>query len=258
MLDRVRPPRRRPKRDSDPGPSRGPGAAPAGAVTRAVDALRDKDPRRSDDLRAVLAEQHGRLGEMSHRFKNNLQTLSAIALLKARRTADAGARRALEDMADRIAALSTAFRVADLASGDDDRFDAKALFAELATELADGAERDRIALALDLEPAMLSGAAAAPLALLVSELVGNALRHAFPGGRAGRLRVSLRREGAAVRIAVEDDGVGVGRAGPPSEALGRALCEMLARQVGAQIAWEDAEPGTRVVVCLPGAPGSGR
>jgi two-component sensor histidine kinase len=106
--------------------------------------------RRTAELQAQLDAQHRQLGEMEHRVKNNLQTLSALTLLKARRTEEDSARRALLDMAARMSALSTAYRLTDPSS--DDGVDASALISEIAAELVASVEGERIALVLDLEP----------------------------------------------------------------------------------------------------------
>jgi two-component sensor histidine kinase len=83
---------------------------------------------------------------------------------------------------------------------------------------------------------------------LINELVTNALRHAFPDERRGHVAIAV---GAQGRIVVADNGVGLGAAAPSREAFGRSLAEMLARQIGAELRFEDAAPGTRAVVVLP-------
>jgi len=90
---------------------------------------------------------------------------------------------------------------------------------------------------------------AAPIALLINELVTNALRHAFPDERRGQVAIAV---GAQGRIVVADNGIGLSAAAPSREAFGRSLAEMLARQIGAELVFEDAAPGTRAVVMLPG------
>ncbi|HEX8664106.1 MAG TPA: sensor histidine kinase, partial [Beijerinckiaceae bacterium] len=108
-----------------------------------------------------------------------------------------------------------------------------------------------IRLDLDVEPFDVPERDAAALALLVNELVTNALRHAFPDGRKGRVSISARRSEGAARLTVEDDGVGLAAAAAASgEGFGRTLAEMLARQLKAELRWEDAAPGTRAVLVL--------
>ena len=207
--------------------------------------------RRTAELRAELDSQHRRLREMGHRVKNNLQTLSALTLLKARRTEEESARRALLNMAERIGALSTAYRLSD-PSGEE-RVDASALIAEIAAELVASLEGDRVTLALELEfePVAVGVEAAAPLALLVNELIGNTLRHDFPERRAGRLTIGARRDADGARLTISSDCGEPPRAKASGDAFGRTLCEIFARQIKAELTFEEAGSGTRAVVLLP-------
>ena len=90
---------------------------------------------------------------------------------------------------------------------------------------------------------------AIPIALLVTEAISNAYRHAFPSGRGGTIDVTLQSDGAGIRL-VADDGVGLseqrrgGRAGRDAR-IGLTLIEMLAKQIGGQVAIRGGE-GTQV------------
>ena len=86
---------------------------------------------------------------------------------------------------------------------------------------------------------------------MINELVTNAVRHAFPNGRKGRLTIGASHSGGDLRIVVEDDGVGMNGTAVASEGFGRTLAEMLARQIRGKLSWEDACPGTRAVVVVP-------
>jgi two-component sensor histidine kinase len=200
---------------------------------------------RAAELEAALAAQSRRLRELDHLTRNNLQTLSAITLLKARRCEDADTRRSLQTVAERIGAVSAAHRALD-PENPKGRFDVSAFVADLAADLAATIDAERIGLTLDLEPLEAPERDAAAIALLVNELVTNALRHAFPDQRKGRIAIAIRADG---RIVVADNGIGM-PAAPPRDAFGRVLAEMLARQLGAELRLEDARPGTRVVVML--------
>jgi two-component sensor histidine kinase len=240
MLKRLRAPLRRIEDETKSGLPRRRGPAPVSA------AIEDEVRRRTVDLEAALEARSRRLREFDHLAKNNLQTLASIILLKARRSQSVKARRSLLGMAERITALSTAHRLldpADPAGG----FDVGAFVDDLASEFAAGVDSRRIAIVLDLQPLQIAERDAAPIALLVNELVTNALRHAFPGARKGRVAITVSGEG---RIVVEDDGVGLDAAAPPREAFGRSLAEMLARQIRAELIFENAAPGTRAVVLL--------
>jgi two-component sensor histidine kinase len=89
---------------------------------------------------------------------------------------------------------------------------------------------------------------AIPCAMIVHELVVNSFKHAFPGERAGRVKVACRREAdGSVRVAVEDDGIGMPERsrGEPGSGLGWTLIETFARQLKASLVVERGA-GTRV------------
>jgi two-component sensor histidine kinase len=89
---------------------------------------------------------------------------------------------------------------------------------------------------------------AVPLGLIVNELVTNALKHAFPYDRSGKVLVVLKR-GFSLHLLVEDNGVGCPL--HKNERLGSRLTRLLAEQLGAKLAWEEASPGCRVRVEFP-------
>ena len=213
-------------------------------------ALEAEVARRTGDLQAALDQKTALLHEVEHRVKNNLQVVSSLVLLKARRVQETGAQKVLNNVAERISALSTVYRL--LYSGSDvSRFDMREFVTDLSGDLMYAADPDRIELALEVEPIGVSSAKATPLALLIHELMANAIRHAFPEDRRGRLRVTAERLEGAVRITVEDDGVGLDAKPKPPEAFGRTLVDMLARQLRAALDYEDGRPGTRAVVQVP-------
>jgi two-component sensor histidine kinase len=222
----------------------------AARALKAAQAQLGEAERRARDLQTELDRKTTLLQEIDHRMKNNLQIVSSLVLLKARRVPDKAAQQALYNMSERISALTMVHRLLHAAE-DVSRFDVGALIADLSDELIAAAEPGQIALDLRLEPVSVPSSSAAPLAFLLNELVTNAVRHAFPAGRRGTLTVSTIAAAHESRIVVEDDGVGLGRGDGGDTGFGRSLAEMLARQIQAELEWEDADPGTRVVVTLP-------
>jgi two-component sensor histidine kinase len=182
--------------------------------------------------------------------KNNLQVVSSLVLLKARQSQDETTRRVLHNMAERISALSTVHRLL-YPVGDVSRFDLKEFIGDLAADLLTALPKDQITLDLDIEPVTISAAKATPLALLVNEIVGNALKHAYPGNRRGQVAIRVTKPEGDLRIAIEDDGIGPSGQGGAVSGFGKTLIEMLVRQLRARIDWEDAEPGTRAIITIP-------
>lgn len=219
-------------------------------LQRSRDELEAEVTRRTRDLQAALDQKTVLLHEVDHRVKNNMQVVSSLVLLKARRVQDVTAQRVLNNMAERISALATMHRLL-YPAGDVSRFDVREFITDLSNDLVGAAEPDQIHLALDVEPIGVSPAKATPLALMINELVTNAVRHAFPDGRKGHLAIAASHNDGDLRIVVEDDGIGLMGRPVPDESFGRTLTEMLARQIRAKLSWEDAGPGTRAIVVVP-------
>lgn len=219
-------------------------------LIRTRDLLEQKVARRTHDLQAALDQKTLLLHEVDHRVKNNLQVVASLVLLKARRIKDKGAQRVLDNMAERISALSTVHRLL-YSVGDVSRFDIGAFVTDLSNDLMSALGSGRVDLALKAQSVPVSAAKATSIALLVNELMSNALKHAFPNGRKGRLALQVERLDNAVRIVVEDDGVGLADQAPSDESFGRTLVDMLVRQLKASIEIGNAGPGTRAVVVLP-------
>ncbi len=205
---------------------------------------------RTADLRAALEQKTALLHEVDHRVKNNLQVISSLMLLKARRTPEGEAREALSSMADRIGALSTAHRML-YSAGDVTKFNLSDFTDEFLSDLNAGLDPDRTRVDAQIDSIAVSAAMAAPLALMIHELTTNAVRHAFPEGRAGRIAITARRDGAGMHLSIADDGVGLAQAPANPAGFGRNLVEMVVRQLRGTITWREGAPGTRVEIHVP-------
>ena len=204
---------------------------------------------RAGELELALEQKTSLLHEVDHRVKNNLQLISSLLLLQTRRTPDEGTRRALRSMLERVGAIATVHRRL-FQGGDVQRFDVSDFLRALANALAASARRDDLQLRLDLEPVAIPASQAAPLALVANELISNALRHAYPEGRAGVITIRCRRREDAFDLEVSDAGVGLP---PPGErnGFGLTIVQLLAQQLKARLSLEDAQPGVLAVVTVP-------
>lgn len=190
------------------------------------------------------------LHEVDHRVKNNLQMVSALILLQSRSIEDEGTRRSLREMLSRIEALGTVHR--RLYQSDDvTRFDVGEFLRDIVHDLVGMEARDRIATIFALESVNIAAEHAAPIALVVNEVVTNALKHAFPDDRKGKLQVDLHLVEGRMRIQVRDDGVGKGVTGMSSASFGTSLVRTLSRQLKASVTWDDNHPGTKVTIDIP-------
>jgi two-component system, sensor histidine kinase PdtaS len=208
---------------------------------------------------ALAAERETLLREVHHRVKNDLQVLSSLLGMHGRRFENEEAARAFEECQGRVQAIARVhehmYQSRDLAELS---FSAHLRLLTLEVNQT-GASPPGVELLLDIgEQVVLGVDQAIPCAMIVHELCRNAFKHAFPGGRAGTVRVSCREEeGGGALVQVEDDGVGIpGGAAPVSRGLGWTLIDAFARQLGAVVE-VDAAAGTRVTLRFA-ATGAGR
>ena len=185
--------------------------------------------------------------EAGHRARNALQLISSLILLQGRHSPDAAAGPAMASLLTRVAAVSAAHRHTVQVDGGE-QVDLAALIREIVGDLAKSAGREGVTIDLSLEPILAAGRLAPPLALWVNETVGNALGHAFPGGRIGRVQVALRQDAAGFELCVEDDGAG---RSSPTPGFGLTVVQLMVQQIRGQLDIADLNPGLRVSVTVP-------
>jgi two-component sensor histidine kinase len=200
-------------------------------------------------LQEALAQKGALLHEIDHRVKNNLQLIASLILLQSRRTQDEAARAALKTVLERVTAVATVHR--RLFQDDPLSFEVADFVRDLTADLAAAAGRDDLQIALELDPVSIPASSAAAFALVVNELLGNALKHAFPAGRPGRVTVTLAVRGDSCVLSVVDDGVGM-QGHPP--AFGSTIVKLLCQQLHADLQVDEAQPGVRAVVTIPMSP----
>lgn len=205
---------------------------------------------KTESLQASVEQKTVLLHEVEHRVKNNLQLISSLIQFQARRTGDPAVRDALREVQERVSAISTVHRRL-FQTEDAGRFDVGQFLQDLVDDILGRAGRKDVEHRLELEPATAEAARAAPIALLVSEILAHALRIGFPPPRRGRITVRLRNLGEGFRIEVSDDGAASvddlrdGLAGPSG------IVHILRRQLGAKIEWRDNQPGVAALITLP-------
>lgn len=225
-------------------------AREAGPARHVQEEIERQVAARIADLQAALDRKTVLLRENDHRVKNNLQVISSLMLLKARRLSEGEARAALEGMAERIGALSIAHRLV-YSEEDGTHFGLTEFVGEILSDLDAGMADDRIRIETEVEAISLPASMAAPLALMIHELASNALRHAFPGGRVGSVWMTARQTGDEMQIEVRDDGVGLPESEPDETGFGRSLVEMVAKQLRGSVQWTGSEAGTRIEIAIP-------
>ncbi|WP_349368139.1 histidine kinase dimerization/phosphoacceptor domain -containing protein [Salinarimonas sp.] len=214
--------------------------------------------RFQEELTEALAVKEALLEEVNHRVKNSLQLVTSLCSLQAGHAVDAGVKRILAEASRRIGVIA-AVHERLYASRRHDRVDAADLLGGLATDTVRAlGDPERIGFSFDgpPRPATLAIDRAVPTALIVNEMLINALKYAYPPPRTGTVRLVLADDGGgALRITVADDGVGLPEGYDPAEStgIGMRIVAALARQLGATLDVADAAPGARFTLALPPA-----
>ena len=222
---------------------------------RIILAISDVTAARSDDKlkTALLAQNAILLQEIQHRVANSLQIIASILLQSARRVQSDETGGHLKDAHSRVMSLAAVQKQLSLAVDDD--VEVLSYFTQLCKSLAASMILDPTALRInvDAEEGHVSSATATSIGLIVTELVINALKHAFPDNR-GTLRIFFEQKSEQWTLAVQDDGIGMTTAGPHKarRGLGTSLVEALAQKLDAQIIMSDANPGTKIVLIHKG------
>ncbi|HXB70448.1 MAG TPA: histidine kinase dimerization/phosphoacceptor domain -containing protein [Candidatus Acidoferrales bacterium] len=232
-------------------------------ITGAVTVMHDITSRRRmeealqatlRELESALAEKTVLLKEVHHRVKNNLAVICSLLSMKADATDIPDARQALVESQHRVRSIAL---IHEQLYGTDhlDRIDFARYTQELVAELnvACGTAQRGISVQVESEPIELEVNRAVPCALIVNELVTNALKHAFPGERSGEVRITFRRSDPGwLELAIGDNGVGCadGAGGSSAKSLGLRIVQILAKQLDGTIRQEPGE-GSRFVVRFP-------
>ena len=197
----------------------------------------------------ILRQNMVMLQEVRHRVANSLQIIASVLLQNAKRTHSEETRGHLHDAHQRV--MSVAALERQLAGSGDGDVELLAYFTNLCASISASmiADREHISLVVIGGGGMVDARTSVSLGLIVTELVINALKHAFPDGRTGRITVKYQAGGPNWTLAVTDDGVGM-----PSDpamlrkGLGTSIIQALAAQLQAAVKIEPAMPGTRVEV----------
>jgi two-component sensor histidine kinase len=209
-------------------------------------ALEQRVVERTADLTKARDRTQVLLSEVNHRVANSLALVSSLVSLQAKAITDPGAKSALAETQDRIFAISLVHK--RLYGSNDVR---TVTLDEYLTGLLDHlkssmrGEGQSTTLSYDLAPVQLATDASINLGVMVTELVTNAFKYAYPAGRAGEIRVRLRQlaEGKA-ELVVEDDGVGRADGAPAKgTGLGSRIVTAMAQSLGGNIEYEQRSPG---------------
>jgi PAS domain S-box-containing protein len=192
------------------------------------------DQRRiQHELQASVAEKELMLKEIHHRVKNNLQIISSLLSLQSNTIHDPADIALFGESVDRIRSMALIhdrlYKSPDLAG-----IEFREYIGSLVTSLFHSYGRPSVTFNTEVQDVRLTIDTAIPFGLITNELVTNALKHAFPGGRHGAITVALKQLGDGdVQLSVSDDGIGI----PPevnpenTASLGLQLVSILTQQL---------------------------
>ncbi|RVU17108.1 sensor histidine kinase [Methylobacterium oryzihabitans] len=226
----------------------------AEAVATAVqqDRLRREKERAEAEVREARDRAELLLREVNHRVANSLALVAALVRMQGNAVADPAARAALEETQARITAIAGIHR--RLYTSDDVRIVAiDAYLASLVEELdaAMNASGRRHHIRLTADAVEVATDKAVSLGVVVTELVTNAYKYAYPDGVTGEIRVAVLREGEALRLAVEDDGVGWHGTGTPrGTGLGSRIIRAMASNLRSEVRYLADRKGTAATLLV--------
>lgn len=202
--------------------------------------------REKDDL---LRQKALLMQEVQHRVANSLQIIASVLMQGVRKVGSDESRSHLRDAHQRIMSVAAVQR--QLATSELGDITLRNYIFDLCRSIGDSMIRDhdQLTLTARVDDSIASSRKAVSLGLVITELVINSLKHAFPDDRSGHITVDYRAHGAGWTLCVCDDGIGI--SSDPEVAkpgLGTGIVTALAGQLGAELTITDAAPGTRVTI----------
>lgn len=221
-----------------------------GEVRILLSVLDVTDARRSEKQKdELLREKAILLQELQHRVANSLQIIASVLMQSARKVQSDESRGHLRDAPHRV--MSVAALQQQLATSQIGDVQLKPYLTNLCLSIGASMIHDHEALALEVnvDDSVVEADRSISIGLVVTELVINCLKHAYPGQKGGRIMVSYQAHGPDWSLSVADDGVGMPTASEISQAgLGSSIVKALAGQLGAEITVSDGKPGTVVTL----------
>ena len=196
--------------------------------------------------------------EIHHRVKNNLQTIASLLRMQMRRTDSEEAKNVLKESLNRILSISLVHEI--LSHHDEEWID----ISDVGNKLLELLTRSMVSADCHVETQftgktlLMPSDAATSLALVLNELITNAILHGFEGLHEGALSVNVQQDGSQCVIHIQDDGVGMSHMPAPAQPskrkhLGLAIVRTLVeKDLKGTLEFKDAKPkGTEVIIQFP-------
>jgi len=186
-------------------------------------------------IRELLDEKDLMVRETHHRVKNNILTILSILSIHRDRLPDGFARETLTETTNRLRSMIVLYDKMSL-PGKFASIGAGEYLGPLVEEIGrfTAAEGARVEMVHDIDEVVFPARNALAIGMLVNELITNSMKHGFPEGRRGTVRVSLKRHDRSdLILTVSDDGVGMpnGADAPSSRGLGMGIVLALVKQL---------------------------
>ncbi len=204
------------------------------------------------ELRVTNARLEAMLSEVNHRVANSLQLVSAMIGLQKGVLTDERAREMLEDTQRRIRAIAQVHRRLYTAN-DVEQVDLRDYLGALVEELGESWSSDALprTLTLTAEPIRVKTDRAVSIGVIITELVTNACKYAYPDG-GGEVRIFVREADGHCVLTVEDDGCGMAAdQKPQGTGLGAKLIRVMSQSLQTAVEYDPAHRGVRAVLRVP-------
>jgi two-component system, sensor histidine kinase PdtaS len=218
---------------------------------RLVVAVTDVTEARQDRLanEALVHEKQLLLRELNHRVANSLQIIASVLMQRVRTTQSDETRTYLRDAHHRVMSVATLQR--QLASTATGEVALRPYFTELCASIGASmiTDPDMLSLTVEVDDSVATADRSVSMGLIVTELVINSLKHAYPGEAKGAITVGFHSNGDGWMLTVADDGIGIQSDHPSGKpGLGTGIVNALAAQLSASVEVTDANPGCLVSI----------
>lgn len=214
---------------------------------RAIEREKEQLLGRTEEL---LRQKDVLLREMEHRVANSLQIIASILLLKARSVTSEETRQHLKDAHQRVLSVAEVQRHLHASTGAEE-IEVGSYLSKLCSSLAASmiGEAQAISVKVMVENGKIGSEKAVSFGLIVTELVLNAIKYAFPTERADALiLVTYETDAGDWKLTVSDNGSGKAVGDRPNSGLGTAIVEALVKQLGARMDIATGKTGTTIAV----------
>jgi two-component sensor histidine kinase len=203
---------------------------------------------------ALAEQQRTMFEELQHRVANNMAFVASLLNMSRRRLAadPAAAPAILDDARNRIETMARIHR--RLHDPNQVDLPVRGYLQDLCADVVETSGLSGVTCAVDVPEMSFDIRKLTTISMLVSEVVTNSLKHAYPDGRSGRITVSLRRlDGGEAELTIADDGVGLPKMpddASPGHGLGNRIVEALAKQLKGSVS-RQSNPGLATRIVFP-------